>query len=51
MRRNLIKIWPCAILSGLTHWTGFLVISRLVKVLLFDWSSKNKVFNACFMVS
>ena len=51
MGRNLIKIWPCAILSGLTRWTGFLGISRLVKVLLFDWSSKNKVFNACFMVS
>ena len=43
MRRNLIIIWSCAILSGLTRWTGFLVISRLMKILFFDCSRKNSV--------
>ena len=38
MRRNLIKIRSCVILSDLTGLTGFLVTLRTINVFVFDWS-------------
>ena len=37
MRRNLIKIRSCAILSGLTGLTSFLVTVWSINVIAFDW--------------
>ena len=37
MRRNLIKIRSCAILSGLTGRTSFLVTVWSINVIVFDW--------------
>ena len=37
MQRNLVEIRSCAILGGFTLWIGFLVISRSMNVLPFDY--------------
>ena len=41
MRGILIKIRTCAISRWSTDWTGFLVISTSIKVLLSLWCTKN----------
>ena len=42
MQRNLVEIRSCAILGGFTLWIGFLVISRSMNVLPFDWLTKRQ---------